>query len=90
MSHANGNGPHFELNRLAEYTDDAVIGELQRVAALVLDRALTVALFEKYARVGRNTVTRRFGNWGEALRAAGLAHRFSENVGSRVLIPRGE
>jgi hypothetical protein len=57
------------------------------MAALVPDRALTIALFEKHARVGRSTVIRRFGNWAHALQAAGLANRLSENVGARGAHP---
>ena len=63
----------FELNRLAEYTDEAILEELRRVAAVVPAGPLTVAVFEWNARVGRNTVTRRFGSWGKAFEAAGLS-----------------
>lgn len=72
----------FELDRLAEYTEDAILAEIHRVASIVQDGPLTVSIFNKHSRVNRSTVTRYFGSWGKALEAAGLTDRWSEQLGS--------
>ncbi len=70
-------GP-FEPRRLAEYTDEAMIAEIRRVAAIVGEQKLTVPRFEKHSRVGRTTLIRRFGGWRQALHAAGLGHLYNK------------
>jgi len=72
----------FELDRLTEYSEEAILDEIRRVAAVVPDGPLTTTIFEKHSRVGRNTVARRFGSWGKALVTAGLSERWSEQLGS--------
>ncbi len=70
----------FELNRLTEYTDAAILDELRRVAAIVPDGPLLAMLFQRHSRVSRDTVTKRFGSWSKALEAAGLSDRCGEKL----------
>ncbi len=67
----------FCLNGLPEYTDEAILNEIRRVAALVDPEALTETRFKTFSRVGVSTVRRHFGTWREALRVAGLEHMYS-------------
>ncbi len=70
----------FELNRLTEYTDAAILDELRRVAAVVPDGPLLVTLFQRHSRVSGDTVAKRFGSWSKALAAAGLSDRCAESL----------
>lgn len=84
---SNTTGLSFELDRLAEYTDEAVLDELRRVAGLIPEGALTVTEFKKHARIAVKTVMRRFGSWDGALHKAGLQSRSSDVVRTRGAHP---
>jgi hypothetical protein len=62
----------FKLNRLCDYSDEAIIKEIRRVAELLNERPLTISSFKRSGKVDHTTITRRFGNWENALRRAGL------------------
>ena len=80
-------GPHadpvFELPYLPEYTPEAVLEEIRRVAALVDHPVLSVSRFNRLARADGDTIIRHFGSWKTALQRAGLGHRFSGSKGMR-------
>ena len=67
----------FEQNFLAEYSDEALIQEIQRVATLVTGGPLTRKEFDKLARVSVSTICKRFGGWRQALAVAGMVERYS-------------
>lgn len=72
--------PPFELDRLIDYSDGALIAELRRVAALVLEPVMIIEAYEKLAKASRTTLVRRFGSWEAALKAAGLTERVNPNL----------
>jgi hypothetical protein len=74
----------FEPTRLAAYTDDALLAEIRRVAALSGQPSLSTADSRKRARVGLTTIRRRFGGWKQALETAGLGHLYNEIPPARV------
>lgn len=74
----------FEPRRLAEYTDEALLAEIKRVAGIVNEPTLSTAAFTEHARVGLTTLRRRFGGWREALAAAGLRHLYKEVPAARI------
>ncbi len=83
MSESDPRSLNFEINYLTEYTDEAILAEIARVAALLPEGPLTTKRFEEVSRVGRNTVARRFGSWAKAMSLAGLSHRLAEVQGVR-------
>lgn len=71
--------PSFEINFLDEYTDQALLDELRRIADLMpKGEMLTQRAFMRYRpRVSHSTVQKRFGGWKEALEKAGLGSLYS-------------
>lgn len=69
----------FILKRLPEYTDEALIEEIGRVAELVQHPKISITEFKKHSRVNPSTIHKRFGGWEQALRVAGLSDRFDSS-----------
>jgi hypothetical protein len=63
----------FEITWLEDRSDEAVLDEIRRVAALEPGRRLTVDRFDAGARIKSTAVRDRFGSWSEATRRAGLS-----------------
>lgn len=66
----------YRLDRLVDRSDDALLAELRRVAALVDHPVLSVQRFRVHARTAHFAYLRRFGSWQESLTRAGLGHRY--------------
>jgi hypothetical protein len=66
----------YEIDFLVEYTDEALLAELRRIAALVPSgKRLTQATYEELSgRASRVTFLRRFGGWKQVLEKAGASH----------------
>lgn len=62
----------FEITWLEDTSDEALLNEVRRVAALMPDRRLTTDAFDSQSRISASAVIRRFGSWSEAKRRAGL------------------
>jgi Homing endonuclease associated repeat/HNH endonuclease len=71
---------HFKIRRLSEYSKETLLEELKRVATFVGAADLTQAAFRENSRAAPGTVSRHFGSWEEALRAAGLRTSALESV----------
>jgi hypothetical protein len=78
----------FELSRLISYDDDALLGELRRVAGLIDSPYITQNAFDKLSKASSSVIRRRFGGWQQALARAGLADRYSGTLVSRRMIAR--
>ena len=70
--------PRFEIDFLMEYTDEALLGELRRISAMLAEgEPLTKTAYTQHSpKVATNTICRRFGGWKEALEHAGLGHLY--------------
>jgi HNH endonuclease/Homing endonuclease associated repeat len=79
--------PRFEINFLDEYSDEALLNELRRVAALIPPgESLTGRAFkENFPKVSYSTIQRRFGGWKEALDKAGLGRLYDGPVVSQKM-----
>jgi len=63
----------FEITWLEDTSDEALLSELRRVAALMPNQSVTTDAFDSHSRISASAVIRRFGTWSEAKRRAGLA-----------------
>lgn len=59
------------------YSKAAIVDDLRRVSASSSDASFTRARYSKSGLYSGSCVTRRFGSWYDALRAAGLAHLYA-------------
>src|SRR3989344_1186302 len=65
----------------AQYlTDQEVLDELKRVAKIFNEKAITMADFDKNSEIAHGTFITRFGGWQNALKKAGLEHRYSGKI----------
>jgi hypothetical protein len=69
-----GTMPRFQIDFLAEYTDEALLAELRRIATLLpRGESLTKTAFQNLSpNVAATTIQRRFRGWKVALDQAGL------------------
>jgi len=71
----------FELKRPNDYSDNALLNEIRRVAQIV-DKPITKTKFDKESKYSTSTIEKRFGGWISALQNAGLDESFwhTQNV----------
>lgn len=81
----------FKLHRLSDYSEEALIAEMRRVAESVPSGPLTRTVFDAHARASASILMKRFGGWKEALEAAGLLSRYSgKPVTNRMRVQPGK
>ena len=75
------------LDRLAEYSEKALLAELRRTAKQLGKSQLTIRDIDAYARCSYATLKQRFGGLTNALNAAGLdGGSFNRNVSDEDLL----
>jgi len=68
---------NFEHDFLTDHSEEALLAEVRRVAEIVNKPTMTLADFERHARVSLSTVRRRFGDWRNILERAGIGNLYS-------------
>jgi hypothetical protein len=77
----------FEVRvRKKNISDDDLIADLQRVAALTMNSTLTTREYMDAGQFGTGVYVRAFGSWMIALEKAGLGKTFNRNVTSDKLL----
>ena len=61
----------FELNRPIDYSNEAIINEIKRVAQIV-EKPMTIDKFHSLSKFRYDTIRTRFGSWSKTLKKAGL------------------
>jgi len=78
----------FELSRPTDYSDEAIISEIKRVA-LIVGKPLTIEKFETNSKYNSSTLRRRFGSWSKCLKQAGVDKSYwtrnSENSTDEII-----
>lgn len=62
----------FKLNKLSDYSNEAILDEIKRVAKKLNHKPLLISAYDKEGKVHSSTIRKRFGNWQQALEKAGL------------------
>jgi hypothetical protein len=61
----------FELNRPIDYSNEALLNEIKRVANII-GNPLTRKRFDEYSKYSTSVIQKRFGSWRNALIKAGI------------------
>lgn len=75
----------FEISWLEDTSDEALLNEIRRVAALVPNRRLDIETFNSHSRISSSAIGRRFGSWSEAIRRAGLPDALPEYSDAAII-----
>jgi hypothetical protein len=67
----------FELKRLDDYSDDALLNEVRRVIKELGMDQVTRRDFDKVSKVSSSTLRKKFGSWQKVLVRAGFADLYS-------------
>ena len=70
----------FELQTLEEYSDEALLSEMARVAQALNGQRFTIERFDSMARVHSTTIRNRFGSWQIALDKAGISEAAARRI----------
>jgi len=68
----------FEITWLEDTSDETLLNEIRRVAALTPNCRLDIEAFNSQSRISSSAIGRRFGSWSEAIRRAGLPDALPE------------